>query len=145
MQTVTKTKYEWQRDENGCQRMVAIPYEKFIFDENDKMQIVSEYYHSNEPAQNVVERYKLSSKQVLFNWMDKYLHEESLSLPDNQSIDPMAKQSPEDRIKELEKENKRLEKALELEKLRAKAFDTMISVAEDTFNIPIRKKSGTKR
>ena len=37
------------------------------------------------------------------------------------------------------------EKALELEKLRAKAYDTMINVAEETFNIPIRKKSGTKQ
>ena len=42
-------------------------------------------------------------------------------------------------------ENRRLEKALELEKLRAKAYDTMINVAEETFNIPIRKKSGTKQ
>lgn len=36
-------------------------------------------------------------------------------------------------------------KEAELEKLRAKAYDTMINVAEETFNIPIRKKSGTKR
>lgn len=145
MKTVTKTKYEWRYDENGRSRRVEIPYEKYIFDDEDRMRIVSEYYHGHEPAQKVVDRYKLSSKQVLFSWIDKYLHEESLSLPDNQSIDPMAKQSPEERIKELENENKRLEKALELEKLRAKAFDTMITVAEDTFNIPIRKKSGTKR
>ena len=57
----------------------------------------------------------------------------------------MAKKSIEERLKELEAENHRLEKALELEKLRAKAYDTMINVAEETFNIPIRKKSGTKQ
>lgn len=28
---------------------------------------------------------------------------------------------------------------MELEKLRSKAYDTMIDVAEETFNIPIRK------
>lgn len=109
------------------------------------MRVVSEYYQSREPAQKVIERYHLSGKQVLFNWMDKYLHEESLSLPNNQSDDPMAKKNPEDQIRELKEENKRLEKALELEKLRAKAYDTMINVAEGTFNIPIRKKSGTKQ
>lgn len=57
----------------------------------------------------------------------------------------MAQKNPEERIKELEAENRRLAKALELEKLRSKAFDTMINIAEDTFNIPIRKKSGTKQ
>ena len=31
------------------------------------------------------------------------------------------------------------------EKLRAKAFDTMIDVAEEMFNIPIRKKAGTEQ
>ena len=42
-------------------------------------------------------------------------------------------------------ENKRLKEALELEKLRSRAFDTMIDVAEKNFNIPIRKKAGTKQ
>ncbi|MBR6415720.1 MAG: hypothetical protein IKS22_06395 [Bacteroidales bacterium] len=79
--------------------------------------------------------------------MDKYDNEkESVSLQEetNQS-DPMAKKSPEERVKELEAEKKRLQKALELEKLRSKAYDTMINVAEETFNIPIRKKAGTKQ
>lgn len=131
--------------DSGRHEWVEVPYEKTIYEDEDKMRIVSEYYQSREPAQKVIERYHLSSKQVLFNWMDKYLHEESLSLPNNQSDDPMAKKNPEDQIRELKEENKRLEKALELEKLRAKAYDTMINVAEGTFNIPIRKKSGTKQ
>ena len=76
-----------------------------------------------------------------------YVYEQELvSLHEETNLsDPMAKQSPEDRVKELEAENKRLQKALELEKLRSKAYDTMIDVAEETFNIPIRKKSGTKQ
>lgn len=81
------------------------------------MRIVSEYYQSREPAQKVIERYYLSRKQVLFNWIDKYLHGESLSSPNNQSDDPMAKKNPEDQIRDLKEENKRLEKALELKKL----------------------------
>jgi len=145
METVTKFKHEWRYDERGREVYVKVPYEKIIFDDEDKKRIVAEYYLNREPAQSVVERYKLSGKQVLYNWMDKFLHEESLNLPENQSEDPMAKKNPEERVKELEAENKRLERALELEKLRAKAYDTMINVAEQTFNIPIRKKSGTKR
>jgi len=79
--------------------------------------------------------------------MDKYVNEKELvSLADETNpSDPMAKKSPEERLKELEAENRRLQKALELEKLRSKAYDTMIDVAEETFNIPIRKKAGTKQ
>ncbi len=145
MRTVTKYKTEYRQNENGEYRWMEVPREKIIFDDEDKKRIVSEYYQSREPAQKVVERYHLSSKQVLYSWIDKYLHEESLPLPDKQSEETMAKKDPEERVKELEAENRRLEKALELEKLRAKAFDTMINVAEETFNIPIRKKSGTKQ
>ena len=48
-------------------------------------------------------------------------------------------------IRELKAQLSQARKEAELEKLRAKAYDTMINVAEETFNIPIRKKSGTKR
>ena len=79
--------------------------------------------------------------------MDKYVNEKELvSLPDeSENSETMAKKTPEERLQELEAENKRLQKALELEKLRSKAYDTMINLAEETFNIPIRKKSGTKQ
>lgn len=139
-------KVSWYDRETHTYQSKDVRTGKFKFTDEDRMQIVSEYVQGHVPASEIIEKYHLSSRQVLFNWMDRFVNEKELvSLPDNQSIDPMAKQSPEERIKELENENKRLEKALELEKLRAKAFDTMITVAEDTFNIPIRKKSGTKR
>ena len=35
-----------------------------------------------------------------------------------------------------------LEKQLQFEKLRADALDTMISIAEQKLNVPIRKKPG---
>ncbi len=49
--------------------------------------------------------------------------------------------SPQEQLREL----KRLKRALELEKIRSEAFKHMIEVAEQQFNIPIRKKSGTKQ
>lgn len=48
-------------------------------------------------------------------------------------------------MKAAQAENKRLQEALELEKLRSRAYDTMIDLAEKSFNIPIRKKRGTKQ
>lgn len=51
----------------------------------------------------------------------------------------MANKTPEERIRELEAENRRLNKAPDLEKLRSEAFSTMIDLAEKAFNIPVRK------
>ena len=90
--------------------------------------------------------YYISSRTVLFSWMDKFLNENDLlSLPpEDQKRDDMAKTTNE-QLKEKDAEIKRLRKALELEKLRSKAFSTMIDLAEETFNIPVRKTSGTKQ
>ena len=146
MEIRTKTKRACTYNKEKCcweHRTVEVPYYRYT--DEEKIKIVSEHVQGT-PAQEIIEKYHLSSKQVLFNWVDKYVNErESVSLPENQASETMAKKNPEDRIKELEAENSRLEKALELEKLRSKAYDTMINVAEKTFNIPIRKKSGTKQ
>ena len=57
----------------------------------------------------------------------------------------MARKSKDDQIKELKEELKKAQKEAEMQKLRATAYDKMIDLAEKTFNIPIRKKSGTKQ
>ena len=88
----------------------------------------------------------ISSRSVLFSWMDKFLNEKDL-LPlqqESDSDEDMAK-TKDERLKEKDAEIKRLRKALELEKLRSHAYSTMIDLAEQTFNIPVRKKSGTKQ
>ena len=134
---------------NEAQKRWELQYEDvayYRYSEDEKIQIVSDYVQSGCQASEIVEKYHLSGKQILLTWVGQFVKaEESLSLPSKQNEDPMAKKNPDERIRELEAENRRLEKALELEKLRAKAYDTMINVAEETFNIPIRKKSGTKQ
>lgn len=131
-------------EENQWYEEKEVQTGKYKFTDEDKASIVSEYLTSGRPAQELVDKYHLSSRQVLFGWMDKYVNERELvSLP--ASEEDMAKQNPEDRLKELQAENERLRKALELEKLRSEAYNTMIDVAEKTFNIPVRKKSGTKQ
>ena len=48
-------------------------------------------------------------------------------------------------ITSLRLENERLRTELKQAKMRAHAYDTMIDVAEEMFNIPIRKKVDTKQ
>ena len=87
---------------------------------------------------------------MLYGWLDKYLNEKvCVSLQQETDIDTnmskRSKQQLEEELKAMKAENKRLQEALELEKLRSRAYDTMIDVAEANFNIPIRKKAGTKQ
>lgn len=87
----------------------------------------------------------MSSNQVFYLWLGKYFSEkESVSLPDQNDLD-LTNKSKDGQIKELKAELKKARKEAELEKLRARAYDKMIDLAEEVFNTPIRKKSGTKQ
>lgn len=55
------------------------------------------------------------------------------------------KDAGEEDYDKLRAEVTRLRKELRQEKLRSAALDTMIDVAEEMFNIPVRKKAGTKQ
>ena len=124
--------------------------DRYVFDETDKIAIAREYHERGCPASEIVSKYHISSAVVLYGWLDKYLNEKvCVSLQpetDNETdMSKKSKQQLEDELKATKAENKRLREALELEKLRSKAYDTMIDVAEANFNIPIRKKAGTKQ
>ena len=95
--------------------------------------------------EEVRKSYSLASINSVYAWIGKYVSQSgSLSLQESKEEDMPAK-SKDDQIRELKIQLRQARKEAELEKLRAKAYDTMINVAEETFNIPIRKKSGTKR
>jgi len=132
--------YEWKEMKTGT----------YVFTEEDKIAVAREYVERGCPASEIVSKYHISSAVVLYGWLDRYLNQKvGVSLRSESNIgSDMAKktkQQLEDALKTAQAENKRLQEALELEKLRSRAYDTMIDLAEKSFNIPIRKKSGTKR
>lgn len=45
-----------------------------MFPVTDGMQIVSEYVQGHMPASEIIEKYHLSSRQVLFSWMDRFVN-----------------------------------------------------------------------
>ena len=149
MRQKTQTRQVYN-EELGCYEWTEVETEKYVFDETDKIAIAREYHERRCPASEIVAKYHISSAVVLYGWLDKYLNEKvcvSLhSETDNETdMSKKSKQQLEEELKAMKAENKRLQEALELEKLRSKAYDTMIDVAEANFNIPIRKKAGTKQ
>lgn len=88
------------------------------------------------------------SRSTVHRWIVKFAPEYQLILLSDMSGKSNEEQKnvlQEDEVKALQAEIKRLQKQLELAEIRAEVYDKMIDIAEATFQIPIRKKSGTKQ
>ena len=117
----------------------------YRYDEEEKVPFVIEFLTGETTAEKMVEKYHICSVQTLYAWVGRYVSQENLLSLQNQTSDDMANRSKDDQIRELKAALKKAQKEAELEKLRAKAYDKMIDLAEERYNIPIRKKSGTKQ
>lgn len=146
MKTILKVRSEQVFDpETGDYRWLRKEYEKYIFEEEDRQQIVMDILQGKTRPEEVKEKYDLSSVQLIYGWIGKYISENEVLSLQEINEEEMARKSKDEQIKELKAQLKQARKELDYEKLRAHAFDTMINLAEEKFNIPIRKKSGTKR
>lgn len=88
------------------------------------------------------EKYGITLK-LIRQWRRSYYKHRILS-PLNSS--PMkAKKTSQDEIKALKAKLAATQKAYEDEKIKARAYEIMIEIAEEQFKIPIRKKSGPKQ
>lgn len=146
MKTSVKKKIVSYRDpKTGHWGRQEVEQTTYRYDDQEKISIVNEFLHETRDAQAIVDKYHISSVMTLYSWVGRVMIQtESLSLQE-QTEDDMARKSKDDQIRELKAQLKQARKEAELEKLRAHAYDTMINLAEETFNIPIRKKSGTKQ
>lgn len=112
------------------------------FSQHDRDRIVREFLSEGLNAKEVAHHYGLSGAQVLYQWLGRYIEETQIMRKTKELTDEEFKaMTPQEQLQEL----KRLKKALELEKIRSEAYNHMIELAEQQFNIPIRKKSGTKQ
>lgn len=89
------------------------------------------------------------SKSAIQRWIVKFAPEYQLvllsAMARKQKEQPQSTVSQDGEVKELQAEIKRLQKQLEMAEIRAEVYDKMIDIAEATFHIQIRKKSGTKQ
>ena len=108
-----------------------------------RLQVIQEYL-DGASKYSLVKKYNLKSSKKIKIWMIKFGIEDREQSP----FKPFAmakKQTESEKVAALQAEIKRLKKDLAYEKMRSDAYDTMIDVAEEMFNIPIRKKAGTKQ
>ncbi len=146
MKTKTIRTLNWEMDPTTKQQVwVERERMRYSLDDEDRLRLVSEIIEGKTTPEQVREKYKISSIQSVYSWIGKYVSLQNSVSSQSQREEDMANKSKEDQIKELKAALKQAQKKAELEELRAKAYDKMIDLAEERFNIPIRKKSGTKQ
>ena len=124
---------------------------------NEEKRVIISYYLSNRCSVKLIcEKFSICRK-TFYNWLSIFASEKERqmrrrSVSINKSIpDPMPQkngnpaESPEQELARLREENKNLQEALKMAEWSNHAKDVMIDLAEKTFNIPIRKKSGAKQ
>lgn len=108
-----------------------------------KLQVVQEIEQGLLTRTQALDKYGIQARSTIRTWLKKYG-----KFDYNFTIDQTMSKTPEQRILELEQQVKLLEKQkARAEHLADRAdkkailFDMMIDIAEEEFNIPIRKKS----
>lgn len=90
--------------------------------------------------QELAEKFGISSRTVAWDMVKKYREKQYGTNPPK----PLNKVEQED-TKVIKARLAELEEKLESANLKAEALDTMIDIAEKTFKINIRKKSGSQQ
>jgi transposase len=110
-----------------------------------KLRVVKEFLSTDITQRELKLKYGFKGGSTLYKWISKF----DIPKPDDEFFKKQGVMSKEVKKSkseiELESRIEKLEAELEHEKLRTEALSTMINIAEDRFNIPIRKKSGTKQ
>ena len=105
----------------------------------DREAILREYHLEGKNQVELAKKYDVSYQQV-HRILLKFAaaNDKSVLLMKNKPKDNQAEE-----LKALQEEVLSLKKQLYDEQMRADFFETMVDVAEETFNIEIRKKAGT--
>ena len=105
----------------------------------DREAIIREYYLEGASKNALAKKYNSSFPAILRIIRNfAALNDKSALLMKNKPTDSLAEEN-----KALREEILELKKKLHQETMRADFYDTMVDVAEEMFNIEIRKKAGT--
>ena len=121
-----------------------------------KIQAVDEYLQGKATITDLSKKYQVS-RTTIYKWISifasgKLISDYAIETTDvKPTANPMPRkkenpaETPEEELARLREENKKLQEALKMAEWSNHAKDVMIDLAEKTFNIPIRKKSGAKQ
>ncbi|MBK8556207.1 MAG: hypothetical protein IPL65_10780 [Lewinellaceae bacterium] len=107
------------------------------YSDHYKRRVVNEIISGKESIEYYRRKYKIGGSMTISRWIDKFASTEYLTMAN--------KKHESDELGSLRAELALLRRELEDERLRREAYQLMVKIAEEEFNIPIEKKSGVKR
>ena len=120
--------------------------EIFDFSWEERREIVEDYLRSGQSKTSIWRKYTGQSEEhgKILRWMRKLGYEDYPAM--KKAEKQPGKKPSEERLARLQLERRiaELEKELSEAKMKAIAYSTMIDLAEETFEIKIRKKFNTK-
>ncbi|MGV8829207.1 MAG: hypothetical protein ACWA6U_12925 [Breznakibacter sp.] len=116
-----------------------------IIPDEVKLQVVTEYISSDITREELKVKYGFTGGANIDRWMKQFgVKKPSVNeITQFKEMSKIGGKTKEDKV--LEDKIKELEKQLAHAKLKARALDAMIDIAEKEFDIQIRKKSGPKQ
>lgn len=115
--------------------------DRYEFTQDFKDQICFQVLYEGREVEEIVKEYDLPSNHTVILWVRNYkkrLEEGIVNLP-------AMTVEQKNNLKALQKQNKELEKALEKANVLIYALNAIIDYAEKEYDLPIRKKRGTKQ
>ena len=107
------------------------------YSDHFKKRLVNEVLSGEESLEYYRRKYRIGGSMTISRWIDKFATEEIPSMA--------TKRKDSDEVAELKAQLALLQRELEDERLRRQAYQLMVKIAEEEFNIPIEKKSGVKQ
>lgn len=107
------------------------------YSDHFKRKVVNEILSGSESVEYYRRKYRIGGSMTLSRWIDKFAAEENPSMS--------KKRTEREELASLKAELAILKRELETERLRRQAYELMIEIAEEEFNIPIEKKFGVKQ
>lgn len=111
-------------------------------DDSVRFMVLRSHYVDHLSLNALALKYSVS-RSAIYRWIRNFASSNP-EIVDYMKQKKSTRPSPEE-IDFLKSEILRLKKELRDAQMHAHAYDTMIDVAEEMFNIPIRKKAGTKQ
>lgn len=115
-----------------------------VYDTDFKFAIIQEYLGSDLSLSVFCKKKSLDCGTFRY-WLHIFGPESDLNSTCMSKSEETKSMSESEAIHELKRQLKQKEVELKQEKMRADFYETMVDVAEEQFNICIRKKVGTKR
>ena len=117
---------------------------KSLYDLSLKRKVCAELLGGTISYSDLRRKYSIRGDGTIRKWLAWYQQEQAeLAKLPSMSTDPLTSESDESPSNS-SAEYRKLQEELRLAKLKVTALETMIDIAEDQFNIEIRKKPGTK-